>query len=43
MHIQKNIDLFPYNTFHLHCLARYFVEIHNIQDLQELISHDVFL
>lgn len=42
MKIQKNIDLLPYNTFHLSCKATYFVEINNINDLQELIPHEIF-
>lgn len=42
MNIQENISLKPYNTFQIDCIAKYFVEISKITDLQELIQTKVF-
>lgn len=38
MHIQQNISLKPYNTFGVECMARYFVSVHTIEELQEALS-----
>lgn len=42
MLLQKNISLKPYNTFAVDVQADFFCEIHNEQELFELISMDVF-
>ena len=38
MHIQQNISLKPYNTFGIDCIARYFVSVQTIEELQEALS-----
>jgi UDP-N-acetylmuramate dehydrogenase len=40
--IQENIDLLPYNTFHIRANARYFVSIRSIEEFQELIGTSVY-
>ena len=42
MEIQKHISLKPYNTFAVDVQADFFVELHNEQEIFDLISHDVF-
>jgi len=41
LEIQKNISLKPYNTFAVDVHADFFVEIHDEQELFDLISTDV--
>jgi UDP-N-acetylmuramate dehydrogenase len=41
--IQEHIDLLPYNTFHFSCVATYFVEIQNEEQLRELLQHPIYL
>lgn len=38
MLIQQNINLLPYNTFHIEAFARYFAAVHNVDELQELLQ-----
>jgi UDP-N-acetylmuramate dehydrogenase len=38
MHLQQNVDLLPYNTFHIPALARLFSVIKNNTDLAEVIQ-----
>ena len=40
--IQKYISLKPYNTFAVDVQADFFVEVHNKQDIFDLISDDIF-
>jgi UDP-N-acetylmuramate dehydrogenase len=40
--IQENVDLLPYNTFHLSSRARYFTTIKDLQEAQALIRSDIF-
>ncbi|MEK6477140.1 UDP-N-acetylmuramate dehydrogenase [Catalinimonas sp. 4WD22] len=42
MTIQENISLKPYNTFGIDAIARFFVEINSVDDLQELISKKLY-
>ena len=42
MEIQEHISLKPYNTFAVDAQADFFVELHNKQEIFDLISHDVF-
>lgn len=42
MNIQKNISLQPYNTFAVDVQADFFCEIHNEQEIFELISTEIF-
>jgi UDP-N-acetylmuramate dehydrogenase len=42
MNIQKNISLKTYNTFAVDIQADFFVEVHNEQEIFDLISTDVF-
>lgn len=42
MDIQENVDLLPYNTFHLSARARYFTVIRSISDAQRLFASDIF-
>ena len=39
--IQEHVSLEKYNTFQINAKARFFVEIKNIEDIQDLISNDV--
>ncbi|MBU2493015.1 MAG: UDP-N-acetylmuramate dehydrogenase [Bacteroidetes bacterium] len=43
MNIVKDFSLTNYNTFHIDVKADYFCEIHSLEDLQELLSHNIFL
>lgn len=36
MKMLENISLWPYNTFHIECIARYFSIFENVAELQEL-------
>ena len=40
--IEENVDLLPYNTFHIRARARRLVRIQSIDTLQELIQSDDF-
>jgi UDP-N-acetylmuramate dehydrogenase len=36
--IKENVSLYPFNTFHIDSIARYFTEVKSIEKLQELIT-----
>jgi UDP-N-acetylmuramate dehydrogenase len=40
--IEENVDLFPYNTFHLHAKARFLVRIRSVDDAMDLFQSDLF-
>ena len=40
--MKTNVDLQPYNSFGFHAVAKHFVEINEIQELEALIRSDVF-
>jgi UDP-N-acetylmuramate dehydrogenase len=40
--IEENVDLFPYNTFHLHAKARFLVRIRSVDDAIDLFQSDLF-
>ncbi len=40
MNIQQNISLKPYNTFGIDARAAHFVEIHKVEELQELLKSE---
>jgi UDP-N-acetylmuramate dehydrogenase len=40
--MKTNVDLRPYNSFGFHAVAKHFVEINEIQELEALIRSDVF-
>ena len=42
MHILENHDLSPLNTFGLKAKAKYYTEVHNTEDLKEVLSFAVF-
>lgn len=42
MEISENVDLFPFNTFHIHAIARYFVTIRNLQDARKVFTSELF-
>ena len=42
MHTQENVSLLSYNTLQVECIARYFVEIATISELQKLVTIDIF-
>jgi len=42
MKIQENISLLSYNTFNIDCSACFFVEVQDLNDLNELRQSDVF-
>ena len=42
MKILENVNLKKYNTFMLPSIAKYFVEINNIEDIHELINSDIY-
>jgi UDP-N-acetylmuramate dehydrogenase len=39
----RNFSLQPYNTFHIHCKAKYWLEVNHISDLEKVATTDVFL
>jgi UDP-N-acetylmuramate dehydrogenase len=39
---EDNADLFPYNTFHIHALARRLVRVHTVDELVQLIRRGEF-
>lgn len=42
MEVKENADLFPYNTFHIHALARYMVTVRNEDDARGIFDRDLF-
>ena len=40
--IQSQVSLKPYNTFAVDVQADFFVEVHNEQDIYDLIANDIF-
>lgn len=42
LNIQENIDLLPYNTFQVSCIAKYFVVVRSVADIQTLVMTDVW-
>ncbi len=40
--VKENVDLFPYNTFHLHATARYFAVIRSIEEAQAIFRSELF-
>ncbi len=42
MEILENVNLKEYNTFMLPSIARYFVEINKVEDIQELINSNIY-
>lgn len=41
--IQENVSLKPYNTFGIDVKAKYYCEIHSLQDLTQFIHHETYL
>ncbi len=39
MTIQQNVSLKPYNTFGLEATARFFVEIHSVEELKSILQN----
>ena len=42
MRLLENVNLKEYNTFMLPSIARFFVEINNVEDVHELINSDIY-
>jgi UDP-N-acetylmuramate dehydrogenase len=42
MIIQENVDLRPYNTFNISVLARYFIVVRSIDEIQQVITSKIF-
>jgi len=42
LQIQSNVDLLPYNTFHVSCIADHFVIVRSVTDIQELLKTDTY-
>jgi len=40
--MKNNVDLRPFNSFGFHAVAKHFVEVNEIQELESLIRSDVF-
>ena len=40
--MKNNVDLQPFNSFGIHAVAKHFVEVNEIQELESLIRSDVF-
>jgi UDP-N-acetylmuramate dehydrogenase len=40
--IQSTVSLLPYNTFHIDVKAKYLVEIHSEEELNELFISEIF-
>lgn len=40
--MKNNVDLRPFNSFGIHAVAKHFVEVNEIQELESLIRSDVF-
>jgi len=41
--IQENVELLPFNTFKIKAKARYFVAIHSVADMKELLKSPLYL
>lgn len=41
MEIQSNISLKQFNTFHVRCITRYFVELHSEDEIRHLIGTEI--
>ncbi len=39
MQIQENVSLKPYNTFGVSVFAKYFVEVHSVEELVDVLKH----
>lgn len=39
---QQNVDLFPYNTFHIHSLARYMVTVRTAEEARQVFGSELF-
>lgn len=42
MVVKENVDLLPFNTFHISATARYFTSISTIREAQDLFKSDIF-
>lgn len=42
MEVKENVDLFPYNTFHLHATARYWVTVTTPDEAQDVFGTRLF-
>lgn len=42
MEVKENVDLFPFNTFHIHAVARHLVTITTPEEARQAFSSDVF-
>jgi UDP-N-acetylmuramate dehydrogenase len=42
MVVKENVDLLPFNTFHISATARYFTSISTIREAQDLFKSDLF-
>lgn len=40
--VEENVELLPYNTFHIQACARYFVRVKSADDVSEVIQSDLF-
>ncbi|HEU5147709.1 MAG TPA: UDP-N-acetylmuramate dehydrogenase, partial [Chryseosolibacter sp.] len=40
--IQENVDLFPYNTFGIHAIARYFVVVRSVEEARNVFRSEQF-
>ncbi len=40
--VEENVELLPYNTFHIQASARYFVRVKSARDVSEVIQSDLF-
>lgn len=40
--IQENVDLFPYNTFGIHAIARYFVVVRSVEEARNVLRSEQF-
>ncbi len=41
MNIQENISLKPYNTFRIDVKAKYFAEVHNVDELKQILNSSI--
>lgn len=42
MNIQEQVDLLPYNTFHISAKAKYFTAVCSVEEFQQLIKNPVY-
>ncbi len=42
MEVKENVDLFPFNTFHIHAIARYMVTVTTPEEAREIFSSELF-